>query len=418
MPNNLWKGSGVAATLTWLDHDTADRDRMNRILSLFRERDTRDELGVGVIRDLVADEFFPGTSTIQTRLKYMLFVPWIYKQLEQEEWSNDEFLAEARKREVALVKVLSESDDTDGVFGKRAGGNLKRLPSSVYWAGLGMWQIRRFQGSQEQYAAAIDDVYEVRRTRHQVNEMSRRRGEGVDMGNGMSGVTWHSKLPPCPPNFPHGAAVPLTQEEAHFIQDQIITSQPKSLMARIIMLPLPDVEYPWHHPAIARFADEHKTLLHHADMLSQSIYGAAILYNLMLAEARGDAFLVSTRQDDASRWFESVDWRSLGNWSLDWVWPLAFKHQQVISPNTFDFCKRWVDLLLECRDSIMEDKRARELIRAREMRLKGGRSRFSNQRALDQWSGNAGLFRMNYRWPTVTRFVRDLQEGLAGEANA
>jgi len=37
---------------------------MNRILVLFRERETRDELGVGVIRDLVADELFPGTRTI------------------------------------------------------------------------------------------------------------------------------------------------------------------------------------------------------------------------------------------------------------------------------------------------------------------------------------------------------------------
>jgi hypothetical protein len=65
----------MSASLTWLDHDSSERDRMNRILALFRERDTRDELGVGVIRDLIADEFFPGTSTIQTRLRYMLFVP-------------------------------------------------------------------------------------------------------------------------------------------------------------------------------------------------------------------------------------------------------------------------------------------------------------------------------------------------------
>ena len=128
----------MSATLTWLDHDAADRDRMNRILALFRERDTRDELGVGVIRDLLADELFPGTSTIQTRLRYMLFVPWIYQQLEADEWGSSDVAAEARKREVALVKVLSASDDTAGVFGKRAGGDLQRLPSSVYWAGLGI----------------------------------------------------------------------------------------------------------------------------------------------------------------------------------------------------------------------------------------------------------------------------------------
>jgi hypothetical protein len=97
---------------------------------------------------------------------------------------------------------------------------------------------------------------------------------------------------------------------------------------------------------------------------------------------------------------------------------LAFKHRQVVSPNTLDFCKRWLGLLLDSRESIMKDKHARELIRAREMRLKGGRSRFTNPRALDQWSGKAGLYRMDYRWPTVTRFIRDLQDGLGGETNA
>lgn len=110
----------LAATLTWLDHDATDRDRMNRILALFRERDTRDELGVGVIRDLLADELFPGTSTIQTRLRYMLFVPWIYQRLEQKSRDKKAFAEDARRLEVAVVKALIASgDDTAGVFGKR-----------------------------------------------------------------------------------------------------------------------------------------------------------------------------------------------------------------------------------------------------------------------------------------------------------
>ena len=37
---------------------------------------------------------------------------------------------------------------------------------------------------------------------------------------------------------------------------------------------------------------------------------------------------------------------------------------------------------------------------------------YTNQRALDQWSGYAGLFRMSYRWPTVRRFLADLHDGL------
>ncbi len=66
------------STLAWLDRDSAARDRSLRVLALFKETDTRDELGLGAIRDAIADQLFPGTSTIQTRLRYFLFVPWIY----------------------------------------------------------------------------------------------------------------------------------------------------------------------------------------------------------------------------------------------------------------------------------------------------------------------------------------------------
>lgn len=101
--------------------------------------------------------------------------------------------------------------------------------------------------------------------------------------------------------------------------------------------------------------------------------------------------------------------------NLDWVRALAFKRRQVISPRTMAFCERWVGIIRAAGDSIMKDKAARALIRDREVRLKWGRSRFTNPRALDQWNGSAGLIRMNYRWSTVTRFIRDLQEGLNGD---
>lgn len=70
-------------SLTWIDHDTEARERSLRILALFQERESRDELGLGGVRDSFADRLFPGTSTIQTRLRYMLFVPWMYRELER-----------------------------------------------------------------------------------------------------------------------------------------------------------------------------------------------------------------------------------------------------------------------------------------------------------------------------------------------
>ena len=402
----------MSASLTWLDHDSAEQDRMNRILALFRERDTRDELGIGVIRDLLADEFFPGTSTIQTRLRYMLFVPWIYQGLEAEECESEAFAKEARKREVALVAILSKSDDTAGVFGKLAGGELQRLPSSVYWAGLGIWGIRKFNGSQEQYQDALDGIYKTRRNRRRDADLARQRGEGAEGDRTSSTITWHAKIPGAPKDFPKGTTVLLTREEAEFVQDQIATTHPQSLLTRLIFLPFSDADFPWEHPSSAKFSAEQRELLHHANLLSQVIYGAAILYNFMLSELKHSRELVKARQTDGRDWLASLDRQSLNKWTLDWVMPLAFKHRQVVSPHTLEFCRRWLELVRTAGNSLMEDKSARALIRAREMRLKGGRSRFSNARALDQWRGAAGLSRMDYRWGTVRRFIQDLHSGL------
>jgi len=47
------------------------------VVDLFRERDTVDEIGVGAIRHTISDILFPGTSTLHTRIRYVLFVPWL-----------------------------------------------------------------------------------------------------------------------------------------------------------------------------------------------------------------------------------------------------------------------------------------------------------------------------------------------------
>lgn len=58
------------SSLAWIDFDEAERQRAQRIMALFQERESRDELGLGAIRDSISDHLFPGTSTIQTRLRY------------------------------------------------------------------------------------------------------------------------------------------------------------------------------------------------------------------------------------------------------------------------------------------------------------------------------------------------------------
>src|SRR5260370_922907 len=153
------------SVFVWLDYSERERRKMLDVVDLFREHDTRDELGVGSVRDAFADMLFPGTSTIMTRARYFLLVPWTYQKLERSRVKSGEIAARARRAELDLVEPIERSDDSDGNIGKVAKNTLKRLPSSVYWQGLSVWGIRSFRGAQVQYHRSLDRYY-AQLTRH------------------------------------------------------------------------------------------------------------------------------------------------------------------------------------------------------------------------------------------------------------
>jgi hypothetical protein len=126
------------SAFVWLDYSERERQKMLDFVDLFRKHDTRDELGIGSVRDAFADILFPGTSTIMTR---------------------------ARRAELDLVEPIERSDDSDGNIGKVGKNTLKRLPSSVYWQGLSIWGIRSFRGAPVQYHRSLDR-YNAQLTRH------------------------------------------------------------------------------------------------------------------------------------------------------------------------------------------------------------------------------------------------------------
>lgn len=72
----------------WIDFSSTERERVSQVLSMLQEKGTLDELGIGQIRDAFADQLFPGFSTIQTRAKYFVTIPYIfhdYRKLEPHE---------------------------------------------------------------------------------------------------------------------------------------------------------------------------------------------------------------------------------------------------------------------------------------------------------------------------------------------
>lgn len=394
----------MPSSLTWLDHDVAARERSLRILALFKEKESRDELGIGGVRDAISDQLFPGTSTIQTRLRYMLIVPWVYTRLEKEQVPAKAFAARARQEELAVVTPLLDARE-EGVFGSQAGSGLKRLPSSVYWAGLGAWGIRRFPAAQSDYHRSVDGLY-ARRARL-------RRREDDDVEPDAATQTWHPRLPAPPEGFPREIDLKLTTDEAGFLGDCIQRSCRGTLLAWLALHGAPDsAGEPWMHVQFREFPASAQELLVHGRRFTDLIEGAARVYNVVLSELREHDGWASEHRAALDRWRGGLDLGALRSWPLDRFWELTVGHGHDITAATRRFVEAILARVVETGGDIADDAVLRNLVTRREQTLKGPRSRITNRGARQQWGGNAGTGRVVYRWPTARRLLDDLYPAL------
>ena len=409
----------MVSSVTWLDHDGAAHERALELLACFTERESLDELGIGGIRDAIADRLFPGTSTIQTRLRYMFFISWSYADLEEQQRPARVFPTKLREMEVELRNKLLETEKM-GVIGRTAGATLKRMPSAIYWSGLGVWGLRRFQGSQQEYHASVDQIYSRR--------ASRRRRDDAEWTGKDNLDTWHPQLLALRPNdFPAGASFTLTQDEADLIIECIQQHKPDSLLAWLALHTITskektNCEAPWQHPNFASFPQKHQNILRQARIFSFLHHGATLLYNLLLAELHEQRdstsqltqsppeVLAETYRNALEVWAEDPEFEDIVTWSPESFWPEVSGYGHTIRMGTRQFVEQWRDIVLRERTTVADAPQARALIRHRECQLKGHQSRLTNVRALEQWNGNAGTGRLVFRWPTAQRFLNDLRE--------
>lgn len=387
------------SSLAWIDFDEAERQRAQRIMALFQERESRDELGLGAIRDSIADHLFPGTSTIQTRLRYMLFIPWLLSRLEGRDSTASQLNVEGRNLEIRLADALKAGGETKGVIGRDAGARLQRLPSSVYWAGLGAWGIRQFPGSRETYYAVLPAV----RRRRQRSDVGAEGSEYIQSSN------WHPGLPPAPVNLLETASFRLTGDEAQFIRDRLVASARTSLLTWLAgQLHNGQCTYIWQHPALGDFPAEARRLVQHAEIFSGVIHGAALLYNLQLAELRDREDWIEHYRDRLAQWAAELDEQRLASWSLGDFWREVSHPTHTIRPALIRFVQDWVALTKVGAASLPDSEAARALVRERERRLKTSQSRFVNRTALDRWGGASGANQLSFRWGQAQSHLEDL----------
>lgn len=400
----------MPSLIAWLDASTDDQRRMREIIQLFAMRDSRDELGLGQVRDALSEGLFPGTTVLLTRARYLLFVPWCFQLAE----GRRDPVTQAERNERTLITALqrSASDDLAGLLGARVGDALQNLPSTIYWTAL-----RRYDIVGPEYGW--------------ITEVFQRPGEPVagDDAPAAGGTAWSSTMPDPPADFPSAVAdgFSLTQAEAGWLHDRILGAVPGCMLARLLeRRPERSSRLPWLDPAVLSVDGPAADLLRIAELFSRALHGAALLYNLLLAEEYEARVPMERRRfaapvDQYRR--ALADWAAesgarLAGWDVQelWSWVLGTAGAEV-APGSRQFIDDWAALIVGVQlDRIADLAEARELIRKRERRQKGAQARLGNVKRLTSWSGAAGAAPMAFRWTTVRNIVIDIHDGLDRDA--
>ncbi len=402
-------------TLSWLDSSSASRRKAMEVIKLFEEKGTVDEIGIGSVRDALSDSLFPGTSVLHTRARYFFIIPWLYQALEAKGTPSAAIAREARRSEVGLIETLLAAEDNAGTIGRVAKLQLKILPSTMYWTGLHAWGLRPPENSQDQYHRSLDRFYRSRASSERDDD-----GQALD---GRRKPNWHAGIPAAPAGFPKcPLSFELTRAEADYLRERILTQCPGTLLAHLVdrCKPADDAPFVWEHTESPGFPGPVKERLVHARNFSETIHGAALLYNLMLSELGKREEGIEAYRTAFSEWARRIlDRRAdLGGWNRGEFWKLVTAINPRIPAPTRSFVDGWLDLALAGTPGALRDyPRARGLISNRERAMKGRLARLHSPEALARWRGASGASQLNFRWdPQVRRLTSDIQRGLLRNA--
>lgn len=399
-----------ASSLGWLDLDATASERVATLLRSLDEPGTIDELGLGTVRDALSAMLSPGTSTIQTKLRYFIFLPWIFGRIEAERVPPADFSRRLRDDESRLIDCLRHLGSGQRVIGYNAGRDLKRMPSDVYWAGLGSWGLRRLDLSIAEYGQRAAAIGRLRPERDDDGEATRRVAS-----------MW-APLPQPPNDFlKSDITFDLDPEEARVLVDHIRRNHQGTLLAVLCGMPsaAKDAGYPWELPTHG-LPDSLIELLRHARCFSELTVGPQLVYNVLLARKAREEFGWETNE------IEGQQLHQLGTWSnmiadrheefSSWVDDIPeFWHVLAgngIKGRTQDFVTAVVRRAIANPHGFADDSVVHGHICDRELQLKSKRARLTHRTVLENWRGAPFGSQFDYRWPITKSYLADIAKAL------
>lgn len=392
--------------LGWIDFSKGQRNKVLNVLELLGEKGTLDELGIAPARDGFANLFFPGTSTIQTRAKYFMIVPYALKDLEYGPEANPNRLLQLfdEMEKSCGEQFLADDPDTSGIIGSRSlrqGKWVKRTPADIYWAGLRNYGI--FTGgnlSLTEYVRAMCAVKQQKTTlsklgnRHDSSE--ERDTDDKDAGDLSHVQFW--KIPTYKTNWTENLDITLSSKEGAFLKQQIMAAFPDSMMAYILKNDMTEVlqcgSFQQLDEMIRIFPKEIQQKYQLALDFSDFIYVLRVLYNRIISDDQNET--------------ANEEWEVLQD-ELTRIAAVDLEHvisELHLKANVF-LCNFLLKSQMLMRDGDIES--LRNEIKRRERELKQGRAKTMHPGEFDPegWYGGRQL---DYRFSNARTIIEDIFE--------
>jgi hypothetical protein len=413
--------------LQWLDYSSAQRDAALDLLAAQKDKGTLDELGIGSVRDAIADHLFPPLNTIQTRAKYFLLIPWIYRRVEQSGVATERMASTCADDERRLIQALLASPGADkaGLIGREAQDKLQRLPSGIYWAGLRRLGVFRGESSLAEYLSELAEIRSDARQRRHVAE------DGPTEAIYFPSRSWDVGLPAAEPDFMKTCDFGFSREQATYLFEKTLampTASGRECLLQWLLQSrganVKDTNLPWDLSGSggASLPAHLRQELVHARNFALCISGMTTLYYYYMAEALRLPDL-EERREVLSRWCAELralapdlrEWHDNLDAFWSWVQQANPRLQREVPFINAWLAKLRADAFAPVSEATVVTPENHRLLQHREHALKGQLARLSYPGPRSRWSQNLDGALLTYRWPTGRQFVLDIRAGLAKE---
>lgn len=414
------------SAIGWIDFSSEHREKVRAVLDLLKVKGVVDELGVGVIRDSLADHMFPGVTTVQTRAKYFPLTALLinrYLNLWKQGRARGTLEAyldkEERRCRIQLVRNTPNLKNTGiigSTFGEKENEGVMRRPSSIYWNGLCAFGMIRPRVSLSEYDRRLNQPKASLRAL--ARETSNKQGDDWDAEHFEPFMATHPEYGD-EDDYLENLEIHLTRDEAILLREQITSAQPDSLLAKILRSPeaTKQVLRLSNPPEFSDFSElpfvknlEAPELVRTVE-LARDFWiifdGAYIRYNCLLQERFGS----SERKEEFQGYWE--DWHQRiqdfpDTWSTEEMWNRVKAHGSRVRPMTKRFIEGWI---AEAQKGATDLEKCNQLVIAQERNNKKRRARLRPGNESESVNGWLGLSGLNYRLTQVKQLVQDIAEG-------